>query len=93
MNRQGKKYAVMSFESEISLSVGIYPNRWVNVSNEYFESGTEALLCLISKSDPFQMNEIIDGVDDYELQCKMGEMMINYQNPEWVTNNRLNKTN
>lgn len=80
-----KKYAVMLFDTEVNLGVSIHPNRWVNVENKYFDNGAEALHYYTHSGSQF--SEIIDAEDMYELQCKMGEMMLNYRNEEWLNKN------
>jgi len=80
-----RKYAVMLFETEINLGVSVTPNRWVNYRNIYFDNGIEALDCYANTRCP--ASQLVDGVDDYELQCKMGEMMLNYMDEEWLNKN------
>ena len=77
-----KKYAVMLFDTEVNLGVSIQPNKWVNVENKYFDNGADALH-YYTHSDS-QFSEIIDAEDMYELQCKMGEMLINYMDDAWL---------
>lgn len=80
-----KKYAVMLFDTEVNLGLSTHPNRWVNVENKYFENGADALHYYTNYGSQF--SEIIDAEDTYELQCKMGEMMLNYRNEEWLNKN------
>ena len=77
-----KKYAVMLFDTEVNLGVSIHPNKWVNVENKYFGNGAEALHYYTHS--PSQFSELIDAEDMYELQCKMGEMLINYMDDAWL---------
>ncbi len=79
-----KKYAVMLFDTEVNLGVSAHPNKWVNIENKYFDNGAEALKYYIHSGNRF--SEIIDAEDTYELQCKMGEMMLNYRDEQWVNN-------
>ena len=55
------------------------------VENKYFDNGAEALNYYTHLGSQF--SEIIDAEDMYELQCKMGEMMLNYRNEEWLNKN------
>lgn len=80
-----KKYAVMLFDTEINLGVSSTPNKWVNTKNVYFDNGVDALKYYVETYTP--AIEIIEAKDDYELQCKMGEMMINYTNDNWLNEN------
>ena len=77
-----KKYAVMLFDTEVNLGVSIQPNKWVNVENKYFDNGADALHYYTHSDSQFL--EIIDAEDMYELQCKMGEMLINYMEDAWL---------
>ena len=65
--------------------VSIHPNRWVNIENKYFDNGSEALNYYTNYGSQF--SEIIDADDMYELKCKMGEMMLNYRDEEWLNKN------
>ena len=69
-----KKYAVMLFDTEFNLGVSIHPNNGAEALHYYTHS-------------PSQFSEIIDAEDMYELQCKMGEMMLNYRDEEWLNKN------
>lgn len=82
-----KKFAVMLFETEINLGVSATPNKWVNYKNVYFDNGVEALDYYANT--PCPASQLIDGVDDYELQCKMGEMMLNYMDDKWIEENLI----
>lgn len=82
-----KKFAVMLFDTEINLGVSATPNKWVNYKNVYFDNGVEALHYYSNTMCP--ASQLIDGVDDYELQCKMGEMMLNYMDDKWIEDNLL----
>ena len=63
----------------------IHPNRWVNIENKYFDNGSEALNYYTNYGSQF--SELIDADDMYELKCKMGEMMLNYRDEEWLNKN------
>ena len=80
-----KKYAVMLFDTEFNLGVSIHPNRWVNIENKYFDNGSEALNYYTNYGSQF--SELIDADDMYELNCNMGEMMLNYRDEEWLNKN------
>ena len=75
----------MLFETELRLGVSNNPNKWVNTTNYYFNNGTEALECYANTPNP--ASQLIEATDDYELKCKMGEMMINYRNENWLNEN------
>lgn len=82
-----KKFAVMLFDTEINLGVSATPNKWVNYKNVYFDNGIEALDYY--SNTPCPASQLIDGADDYELQCKMGEMMLNYMDDKWIEENLI----
>lgn len=79
------KYALMLFETELKLGISSTPNKWVNTANYIFENGLEALNAYANT--PCPASQLIEAEDDYELKCKMGEMMLNYQNEEWLNEN------
>jgi hypothetical protein len=81
-NNNTKKYAVMLFMTEIELGISSEPNKWVNYRNVYFDNGTEALW--FYANTPCPASQLIEASDDYELQCKMGEMMLNYMDDDWL---------
>lgn len=79
------KYALMLFETELKLGISSTPNKWVNTANYLFENGLEALNAYANTQCP--ASQLIEAEDDYELKCKMGEMMLNYQNEKWLNEN------
>ena len=79
------KYALMLFETELKLGVSTTPNKWVNTANYVFEDGLEALNTYANT--PCPASQLIEAEDDYELKCKMGEMILNYQDEEWLNEN------
>jgi len=79
------KYALMLFETELKLGISSTPNKWVNTANYLFENGLEALNAYANT--PCPASQLIEAEDDYELKCKMGEMMLNYQNEKWLNEN------
>ena len=80
-----KKFAVMLFETEMNLGNSNCPNKWVNTHNYYFENGTEALNCYAET--PCPASQLIEAKDDFELKCKMGEMMMNFRDEQWLNEN------
>ena len=80
-----KKYAVMLFYTEIELGVSSTPNKWINTENYYFDNGTEALMTYAEI--PCPASQLIEAEDDFELKCKMGEMILNFQNQKWLDEN------
>jgi hypothetical protein len=81
----GKKYAVMLFETQIEHSGKGKPDEWVNYKNIYFDNGMKALNYYANTS--CQYPQIIDAEDETELQSKMGQMILNYMDKEWVNKN------
>lgn len=75
-------YAVMHFETEIALNKGTVPNKWINTYNHFFNNGKEALNYFLKSTMPYEQIEIVSANDEYELQCKMGEMILKYMNVE-----------
>jgi hypothetical protein len=80
-----KKYAVMLFETEMNLGISNIPNKWVNLKNLYFNDSLSALEAYANIPNP--ASQLVEANDDYELQCKMGEMMINYRDDSWLNEN------
>lgn len=76
------KYAVMCFDTEINLGVSSHPNKWVNTRNYYYNNGAEAVIAYANI--PCPASQLIQAVDDYELKCKMGEMMNNFRDEDWL---------
>lgn len=79
------RFAVMLFETEISLGISNTPNKWVNTKNILFKNGSKALECYANT--PCPASQLVAAKDDYALQCKMGEMILNYQNEKWLNDN------
>lgn len=83
---KGKIFAVMFFRTETEMCVpNAKPNKWVNTHNKIFENGFDALQCYSNTRCP--ASQLIDAEDEYELQCKMGEMYLNFQDKEWLNKN------
>ena len=80
-----KKFAVMFFETEVELGVSDNPNKWVNTKNYYYDNGREALECYANT--PCPASQFIEAEDDFELKCKMGEMMNNFRDEKWLEEN------
>lgn len=76
------KYAVMLFETEMELGISSTPGKWVNTHNFYYDDGGLALYKYANT--PCPASQLIEGKDDYELHAKMGEMIINYQDNNWL---------
>lgn len=80
-----KKYAVMLFETGLNLGTTHEPNKWVNYKNVYFNNGLEALNYYADTSCP--ASQLVEGEDEFELQCRMGEMILNYMDDNWLNEN------
>jgi hypothetical protein len=81
----GKVYAVMLFETEIEHNGVGEPNKWVNTSNAYFENGSKALEYYTNT--PCPASQLIDATDKEELRAKMGQMILNYMDSDWLDKN------
>ena len=79
------KFAVMLFETELELGVSNSPNKWVNTHNQYFNNRLDALNYYAWTPNP--ASQLIESNDDFELECKMGEMMLNYRDEKWLNEN------
>lgn len=75
----------MLFETEMNLGISNNPNKWVNLKNLYFNDSLSALEAYANIPNP--ASQLVEANDDYELQCKMGEMMINYRDDSWLNEN------
>lgn len=75
----------MLFETEMNLGVSNNPNKWVNIKNLYFNDSLSALEAYANIPNP--ASQLVEAKDTYELQCKMGEMMINYRDDSWLNEN------
>lgn len=78
-------YALMLFETEFKLGVSGNPNKWVNTANYYFDNGTDALNAYANT--PCPASQLVEGKDPYELKCRMGQMLLNYQDEDWLNEN------
>lgn len=79
------KYAIMIFESEIESGFGTHPNKLINSKNLYFNNGIQALQAYINLPINRKYTFLISGNDDYELQCLMGEKILQYSNKPITT--------
>ena len=75
----------MFFHTELELGISSHPNKWVNTKNLYFDDGTEALWTYANTKCP--ASQLIEGEDMEELRYKMGDMMVNYMDEEWLDKN------
>lgn len=85
-NKAYNYFVVMEFETEISLGVSSKPNVWVNTHNTYFTDSVQALHHYMHTNAT--MADIVGAEDEYTLQCKMGEMILNFMDSEWVSKNK-----
>lgn len=79
------KFAVMLFKTGLELGTMTEPGVWVNYNNIYTDDPTEALY--LYSEIPCPASQLIKGTDEYDLQCKMGEMILNFQNEDWLNEN------
>lgn len=79
------KFAVMLFYTQLELGISNKPNQWVNTSNVVFDDPLLALEYYANTKCP--ASQIIKAKDDYELQCKIGEMILNYMDEKWLNKN------
>lgn len=77
-------YAVTSFDTTFNLGLSNTPNQWFNVKNEFFQTAEEALLA--QTKNTYQYSDVIIGEDEYELQCKIGELIINFMDENFLNN-------
>ena len=80
-----KQYAVMLFETELHEGISQNPNRWVNTKNYVTDNPYQALTLYSEIRCP--ASQFIEAEDEYELRCKMGEMMHNFADVQWVNEN------
>ena len=80
-----KVYAVMLFETELSLGKSSNPNKWECTNIRYFENGGQALDYYANT--PCPASQIIDSFDKEDLEKQIAEMKVNYQNPAWLEEN------
>ena len=83
--KKGPYYAVMLFDTQVNLGTGDKPNVWVNYKNVYFNKGSDALMYYANTRCP--ASQLIDADTEYELKAKIGEMILNYMNEEWLNEN------
>lgn len=81
-------YAVMTFDTELNLGISNKPNQWVNIKNYYFNDKLEALYFYINNNT--QAAELIVAEDTYELKTRIGQMILNYKNENWLNDNLYN---
>ena len=78
-------YALMLFYTELELGISQKPNIWLNVGNQYYESGAQALEAYANTSCP--ASQLIDAKDKDELLVKMNDMLNNFKDPKWLEEN------
>ncbi len=76
------KYAVMLFHTEMELGKGNTPGNWINTQNFITDDPKKALF--LYSEIPCPASQLIKAEDDYELKCKMGEMILNFMDEEWL---------
>lgn len=74
----------MFFDTKINLNLSETPGIWINYKNVYFNNGSEALNYYANTPVGSGTSEIIDASDDFELKCKMGDMLSNYMNQNYL---------
>lgn len=79
------KYAVMFFSTELELGLSNAPGRWINTGIYYTDDGVKALSKYANTPNP--ASQLIVADDEYELKSKIGEMILNYQDEDWLNEN------
>ena len=79
------KYAIMFFSTEIELGMSNTPGKWVNYRTFYTDDGSLALYTYANTPNP--ASQLIVADDEYELKSKIGEMILNYQDDDWLNQN------
>ena len=79
------KYAVMEFETGLSLGQTTQPNKWINSKTSKFDNGTDALLYY--SNTPCGWSEIIQANDDEELERLINEMKNNMLDENYLKEN------
>lgn len=84
MDNKKKQYcaALMLFDTAINLGTSNEPEVWVNYKTLLFDNGKDALNAYVNI--PCPASQLITAEDDYELKCKIGEMILNYQDKDWL---------
>lgn len=94
MTNEGKKegnfYAVLEFDTELSLGLSNKPNQWVNTNTYETRDGAKALYKYIY-SDAASV-QLFTADDAYSLHAMIGEMILNYMDEAWVDKNVYNTT-
>lgn len=80
-----KKHAVMLFRTKRELGLSKKPNQWMCEDILYFDNGTDALLAYANTKCP--ASQLISAEDDFALQCKCGQMILNYNDEKWLNEN------
>jgi hypothetical protein len=78
-------YAVMFFSTELELGISDKPEQWVNTDIYYTDNGAKALYKYANTPNP--ASQLIVAEDEYELKSKIGEMILNFQDKEWLDEN------
>lgn len=77
----------MTFQTQLSIGTSNVPGVWINTDVKYFNNPIETLLYYANNFPPDGFLELIEGKDDFELQCKMGEKILQYQDINYLNNN------
>lgn len=83
--KNSKVYAVMLFMTEMEMGISQIPNKWINTKNYRFNNGQDALD--FYANTPCSASQLIDANSEEELVSKMNEMILNYQNEQWLQDN------
>lgn len=77
-----KVFAVMLFDTELSLGISQRPNKWINFRNLYYTDGGAALMAYANIRCP--ASQIIDAKDIHELEVKMTDMINHFKDDKWL---------
>ena len=80
-----RKYALMLFETEISLGISSNPGLWENTKTLYFDNGAEALYYYSEIPNPASC--LLDGETEEELHTQVEQMKRNYKDRDWLDKN------
>lgn len=81
-NHTGAIHALMLFFTEVELGYSHIPNKWVNVSNQIYFNGFDALNAYANTRCP--ASQLVEGDTPEELADNMIQMVHNFNNETWL---------
>jgi hypothetical protein len=79
------KYAVMFFETELTLGMSTTPGKWHNTKTVYTDNGYEALN--IYANTPCPASQLLKANTEEELEMQINEMKNNFKDEDWLNEN------